>query len=138
MRKVNINREKLLAILRENLAKHIDNYNQALEEYKQALLVEIQEKRESLNSQLDKLENGVNNGNLEPLLFLDVHFEVDKPHSHEENYREMIQTFELEVNDVVELDSKEFSQYVMDKWDWNEQLKNQRIFYATKQLNFAK
>lgn len=139
MRKVNINRKELLAKLETNLIQHVENYNEAVKEYKQAALVDIQEKKNSVKKSLDELEKKVSASKTPVTLAVadNLYFEIKPPVSHEGDYKEIIQLFQWEVNDTVELDSQEFSQYILDNWSWKGELENSRTFYATKQIAFS-
>jgi hypothetical protein len=104
---VNVSRKELLAKLKENLAVHQKDYEEACVGYKTLLersLVEFLTKCKSLN------EDGV--------LKLQIP-NPSKPVSHEKEYREIIDMMEVSVDDVINLDSESFKAYFKNEWAWS-------------------
>jgi hypothetical protein len=95
-----VSKDKLLNILRENRAKHLQLYGDALEgariEYRKLLVNEI--------SKIDSGETVEGSARLR----------LSK--SHEEEYNETIGMLEMSVEDKITLTRHEFQNYVQDKW----------------------
>lgn len=140
MRKVTVNRKDLLVKLEANRIKHTADYNDAVEEYRKTALLDIQAKKDVISKQLDELASKVKDSKEPEDLSIkeNLYFDVKPPVSHERDYAEIIEMFKWSVDDNIELDSAEFSQYVLDNWTWAKDIENSRIFYATKQIGFAK
>lgn len=138
-RKVTVNKTDLLTKLTENKSKHIREYNSAVAEYKKLAQLELKDKQEKIVGALQKLLEKVKSseGPVTLVIDEDLFFDLNPPVSHEEDYNEIIEMVKWEVEDKIELDSIEFTQYVMDNWAWKEELKNTRTFYASKQIGYG-
>ena len=104
MHSINMNREELLAIVRENKEKHITDYNESVEDYKNAV-VKIAE----LNVKI------ANSGNINEMTFKS--FPI-APNSYVNEYVKAIRMLELSVDDVIEVEEDVFNQLVLDEWAW--------------------
>jgi hypothetical protein len=100
-RKILVNKEQLIKQIKENKATHIEEYEKAVVAYKQEAL-----------KQLSKLTEKANNGYLK----LDLH--LITPVNNSDNYDKIIEMFEWEVADEVELTQDEFKEYVQDENDF--------------------
>ena len=136
MRKVEIKKLDLLVKLQENRHKHVAAYNQAVVDFKEASLLEIERKKKHLNKLFVDLIKKVESEEKPVQLYINgnLSFDISPPVSNEEDYSRLIAMFEMEVNDTVELDSTEFSQYVLDDWKWKQALENQTLMYASKKF----
>ena len=100
-RQIKVNKQKLIDKIKENRKKHIEEYDKAVIAYKKEAL-----------KQLDKLRIKAVKGDL--VLRLDL----VTPVNISEDYSKIIEMFEWEVEDVVELEQNEFVQYVQDETDF--------------------
>lgn len=108
MRSVKIDKKKLLAIVRENKEKHINDYNESVEDFK-ALAVKI------TNANLEL----VNTGDLAKISR--VKSIPQAPVSHEKEYERAIRMLELSVEKEIEVAEDIFNQLVLDEWAWKNQ-----------------
>ena len=97
-RNVTINKEKLINTLKENKSNHIKDYEEAVEAY----IIEVNTQLKDLKKRIDKGE-------------LDIQLALIKPVNSSEKYDEIIELFNWELNDTVELTKSEFDDYVLDK-----------------------
>ena len=105
MREVNINKENLLKIVRENLIKHINEFNESVADYKKLVL-----KISNENLKLAKTAN------LEE--FTKIRTLPYGPISYEDSYNSAIRMLELSTDTTIKLTNDEFTQLVMDEWNW--------------------
>lgn len=105
MHSVKINREELLQIVRENKEKHIAAYNEAVADYKTAVL-KIAKDNQKLAASQD-LEN-----------FKKIKAVPGAPVSYESSYSRAIRMLELSVEDIIEVEETVFNQLVLDEWSW--------------------
>lgn len=105
MQKVTVKKAELLAKVSANLQTHLKDFSEACDGYREKAMAELTAKFESLKA-----------GNVVELTFDDL----DKPVSHERDYRRAIAMLEMSTSDEIELSSHEFSQYVLDDWQWKE------------------
>jgi len=105
MRSVKINKKELLGIVRENKAKHILEYNEAVNDYKEAA-------RKIVNYNVDK----INEGTLESIA--KCKSILGAPKSYEDEYSRAIRMLELSVEKEIDLDADVFNQLVLDEWTW--------------------
>jgi hypothetical protein len=112
-RKINVKKLDLINKIKENKQNHIKEYEKAVVAYKEAAL-----------KQLAELTEKVNGG------ALNISLDLVTPVNNAENYDKIVEMFEWEVNDVVELEQKEFIEYVQDETDFAVSAKFSNTFYA--------
>lgn len=100
MDEVNLDKKELLAKLKENRAKHVQLYKDALEGF-------YVDRAKVLESALAKIKSGKTPHN-------QINFV--EPVNHESQYDEAIAMLEMSVDKQVTLSRHEFSQYVQDSW----------------------
>lgn len=115
MRSVKLKKSELLKIVIDNKAKHIKEFNEAVKDYKKAVVKLTKE-----NLDLAKT------GDLESIA--KIKSMPQSPTSYENSYSRATRMLELSVDDVIELDKTIFNQLVLDEWDWK------RMFTATTAL----
>lgn len=102
MQDVTVDRDRLLSTVRENRAKHEQDFEDALFQYHFAQKVEVQE-------WMDMLEAGEDFNCVSKLI---------RPQAHLEEYDTAIQMLEFSIEPKIVLEEHEFQQLVMDKWHW--------------------
>jgi hypothetical protein len=102
MKKVNVRACELLIELNRNLAIHEKDYAELEMAYRVELLAK-------LSSMLEDAEAGKD---------VDAYHGIQKPTSHVNSYETAIRMVEMCVDETIELDQREFGQYIMDEWDW--------------------
>jgi len=112
MRDVKVKKLELLSKVKQNREKHIAEYKEAVEGYKEAALDEIQKGVDKLKSQVESLNDG------EMIRLAAVSFHLPVPENHEQDYDQVITMLEMSVDDELTIKSDEFACYVMDNWDW--------------------
>lgn len=105
MRTVKLDRQELLRIVTANKEKHIKEYEEAVVDYKEAVL-KVTAKNHKLAKTRDmaKFE-----------LFENI---PDAPTSYEKEYARAIAMLELSVDQVIEIEDSVFNQLVLDEWTW--------------------
>ena len=132
MRTVNINRDKLLATVRENLTKHVSEYNDAVTQYRSHLVTVLQQNskihQKNIRDAKAALEAGesLEQSNLQRLNSL-----PPMPTSYEDAYTKAIKMLEFSADDVIELTSDVFNQLVLDEWSWKGQFETTTAFYKS-------
>lgn len=104
-RTITIPKDKLLTKLRENQAKHKDEFELAREGFQIELKAELEAK-------LSDLAAGKS---------VKLGFTVRYPDNHYPDYSDVIEELEWDESDVIELDRQEFQWYVQDQWHWRDQ-----------------
>ena len=97
-RTIKINKGALISKLKENKTNHIAEYEKAVKAYK----LEVAE-------QLAKLTKLNEQGELK------IQLDLVRPVNNSENYDKIIEMFEWEIEDEVELTQDEFKEYVQDE-----------------------
>lgn len=105
MKNVTIEKSYVVAALIKNRGAHADAFAEAITGYRKAAIAKVEEL-------LDKLTNGYN-----PQLY--VH--LTKPEDHTEDYERVLRMLTFETSDEVVLSAGDFSRYMEDDWDWQEQ-----------------
>jgi hypothetical protein len=157
---VEIEKERLLSVIRENKKKHISEYEASVKSYEQAKLAYAQEfwaqlseniglVKTSLNEKLETVSEAVLNARAEHekdggkidlkdvnayislSLQPRVQLAVKEPVSHEKEYNIAIRSLELTTAEFIYLDQSNFSKYVLDEWDWKQEFSyNNSILYS--------
>ena len=100
-RTITVLKDKLIEKIKENKAAHIEAYAKAVIAYKEQAL-----------KQLAALTERANNGELKLTL------QLTTPIDNSANYDKIVEMFEWEVSDKVELGQQEFNEYVQDETDF--------------------
>ena len=114
-RKISVKKDELIQKLEENKKNHIVEYEKAIIAYKEEAL-------KQLNEQIKKAEEGS----------LDIKLSLITPINNAENYDKIIEMFEWEVNEVVELEQKEFIEYVQDETEFALNAKFSNTMYSLR------
>jgi len=98
---IKVKKADLIAKIQENKAKHIEAYAKAVIAYKKEAL-------KQLTDLIQKVEGGD----------MKVRLELTTPVDNKDNYDKIIDMFNWEVEDIVELEQSEFNEYVQDETDF--------------------
>ena len=99
---IKVNKQKLLEVLKSNREEFLTIYEAAMEKYRAAAI-------EKLESMLDAAKNGEK---------IQHSFQLAVPNNYENDFSEAIAMIEWAIGDEIELDSSDFSCYVLNKWHW--------------------
>lgn len=99
-RTVKISKSKLIEKIKENKIEHIKDYQEAVKAY-----------IEEANKQLLKAKSELDNGSFT------IGIRLTTPVNREEEYDKVIEMFNWEVQDEIELTQSEFNEYVHDDND---------------------
>lgn len=102
-RNMKINKAKLIEKVKENKAKHIKAHGAAVLAYQT-------EAMRQLGALVIEIENGAT----------DVRLDLVTPVNNRKNYDRIIQMFEWDEADIVELTQDEFKEYVLDETSYNQ------------------
>lgn len=100
-RTITVDKTELITKIKENKDNHIKEYKKAVVAYKKEAL-----------KQLLALTNKVKEGDMT------IRLDLITPIDNSENYDKIIQMFEWDVNQEVELEQREFTEYVQDETDF--------------------
>lgn len=114
-RTVKISKAKLIEKIKENKLNHIKEYEEAVVAYV-----------EEANKQLIKAKAELDNGSLK------IQIHLTTPINRSEEYDKVIEMFEWEVQDEIELTQSEFNEYVHDDNDSSRNAKVANSFYSSK------
>jgi hypothetical protein len=103
---INVNKSDLIEKIKANKQQHIIDYQQALIDYKEEAL-------KQLKFLLKKANNGDTN----------IRLNLIQPVDKTEEYDKLILMFTMEVETIVQLESREFNQYVHDDTDFAREAK---------------
>lgn len=120
---VNVDRKKLIVVLKKNLDKHIREYQDAMNNYRLALIGDCEKV-------LSRLNYGMSDEELAK-----VRVDFVPPQSHIEEYQQVIDILTVSVDENVSLDSHAFQAYYKDNWHWKKQFSMSAQLYATKAMS---
>ena len=116
-RTIRVKKAELIAKIRENQANHVKAYEEAVVAYKTEAL-----------HQLQLLTEKANNGDLS------LRLNLVTPVNNNDNYNKIVEMFEWEVDEIVELEQNEFNEYVQDETDFAIHAKMSNSAYLSKGL----
>ena len=119
---VNINRDELLAIVRDNKEKHIEQFKESIADYKKAALQIAKDNLALVRT--GQVEEIAKVKNMPP-----------KPVSFENEYNRAIRMLELSVDEVIELQQDVFNQLVLDEWHWKQAFVSNSTIYKSFSFN---
>ena len=97
-RTIKVNKNQIIEKIKENKAAHIEAYNHAVIAYKEEAL-----------KQLAELTQKAQDGDIK------IRLNLITPIDNSERYDEVLEMFQWEVDEVVELEQSEFTDYVQDQ-----------------------
>lgn len=100
-----VEKSKLLNILKGNRAKHIEKYKIAKRKFRAAVIKQMKEN-------LEKAEAG---GDLE------LRINLSKPTLHVEEYDNVIGLLELAKDEDIDVSTQDYKQFCLDQWNWSQQ-----------------
>lgn len=107
MRNVTVDKSELISILKGNMSAHREAFEEAYDEYGKAVIRNLEN---TLKAAKEKSPQEVK-----------LTFNLVCPQDHTEDYERALHMLELEVNDTVRLDEREFAELVQDDWGWKGQ-----------------
>ncbi len=113
-RTIKVRKADLISKIKANKELHIKAYQEAVIAYKEEAL-----------RQLAELTERANNGDL------NITLKLIAPIDNADDYDKVVEMFEWEVDDIVELEQNEFNQYVQDETDFAIQAKASNSFYLS-------
>ena len=113
-RTIKVNKQQLIDKIKENKENHIREFEKAKVAYKEEALKQLAE-------QIKKVEEGA----------LDAKLNLITPIDNSVNYDKIVEMFEWEVDEVVELEQSEFLEYVQDETEFARNAKFSNTFYAS-------
>ena len=125
LKSVKVNRDELLAVVRENKEKHIWEYNEAIEDFKQVVL-KLQEKnvKIAMKNRLKAKAGDVDN-------FERLESIPSKPTTYEAEYTRAIRMLEMSVETEMEIEAQVFNQLALDEWSWKNNFTVSTSMYKT-------
>lgn len=118
MNQVNVKKEQLLKILKENRAKHVSDYKEALEDYRAAYI-------EVLQKNIEIAQSGA-----EDMIPVDE-INLPEPQCYAKSYDTAIGMLEISVDETVQLNEIQYRQYVNDEWGWSDSFKLSNSTYSS-------
>lgn len=116
MHNINVNKDTLIDILKDNRKKHEELYDEAVQGYH----IEVCEKLEDALRRASCGEKYITN------------LEMSKPVHNLKDYNRVIGMLELATETEIELNSNEYDQYVNDEWHWTGMTNSINSIYAAK------
>lgn len=115
METVKLKKSELLAHLRTNREKHRSIFLKAQDKYRELAIKELDAMLAEAKAG-KKIRRAVN---------------LVSPEDHTRDYDRVIKMVKMSVEDVIEVNEMEFSCYVMNRWDWQNQFVGSISGYAS-------
>jgi hypothetical protein len=107
---ININRNILLAALRDNLDAHTAEYLEALQDYRVLIIRKLH----------DAFEQAKLVG---PADAAKITVQFNPPQDHRVDYKDAIEMLEFSADEIINLDQESFKAYVKNEWSWTQSFK---------------
>jgi len=108
-RSVNVLRLDLITALKENLAIHQAEYAEAVQDFRAKVLRDLKAKTKEVNAATDAQLVQITSLGINP------------PQNHETEFTEMIEMFEMSVDEKINLDHQSFKAFFKNDWPWKKQ-----------------
>lgn len=108
-RSVNVKRQDLLVALKSGLETHSAQYQEALGDFRAKVLHDLKQKTKEVTRASDK-----------DLVSIQTLY-ISPPQNHEQEYLEMIDMFEVSVDETINLDHQSFKAFFKNEWPWQQQ-----------------
>ncbi|MDB2687323.1 hypothetical protein N9Y42_08935 [Mariniblastus sp.] len=139
-REIEVDRKKLIDALKANRERHIAQYNEAVEGYRDAAL-EIVNKAKALavarmERNFEKIRIDLENFNPDDgasdriTLIQSETVDLPVPRNYSKDYDAAIDIAEWDVNDKLKLSFAEFQCFVRDEWDWTNAFVSNSAMYV--------
>jgi hypothetical protein len=115
MKTVRLRKSELLEKLGANRDKHKEIFLEALDGYKKAII-------DALESRLADAKAGKR---------IDTYINLEQPIDQTKEYDRVITMLVMSLDDEIELDERQFAQYVMDDWSWKSQFLATNSVYSS-------
>lgn len=123
MEPVLVEREKLIAKITANRAKHIATYEAALIGWRKKLAAALHEFGKKYVAISAKVMAGK-----DPQYPSLPH--KPKPESYVKHYDQVIGMLKMSVEKTVKLNAQDYARYILDQWEWSEQFANSTVGYG--------
>lgn len=117
MQKVTLDKVELLGVLRQNREKHVTEFKEADTGYREAVV-----------EALEKTLAAVRAGEMTSASLMAA-AALRKPENHTKDYDRAIRMLEMSQDPTLVLEEEDFSQYVLDEWNWKEQFVSSTLAY---------
>ncbi|MDA8309802.1 MAG: hypothetical protein M0Z46_04180 [Actinomycetota bacterium] len=113
---VKVNRDELLKVIEQNRAHHHEVFEKALGKFREAVLEDFEAKIEILRK-----------GKIP-----DTYLRLTRPEDHTGTYDTVIGMLKMSTDEVVELGTDEYANYVQDQWSWTRQFRSTAASYGVR------
>jgi len=121
MKPVRMSKYKLVDKLKLNRTKHETDFVSAMEEYRKEVLKKLRALTKTMKACDDS-----------ELAGLDLYVTLTRPQQYLNEYDCALAMFENTLDDEIELNEREFRQYVLDEWSWKESFVGSTGLYNIK------
>jgi hypothetical protein len=115
---INVNRETLIKALEANLADHRKEYREAVENYRIAVMADLE-------AALNDMERAKTDNEIRSIQ-VKFHF----PMNYESQYVEAIDMLKFSVDENIQIDQQTFQSYVKNEWAWTNGFKALNSTYS--------
>lgn len=119
MKTIKVNKTELLTIIKKNRDNHHAVYEEAFEGYRKECIRILEQNLVALKSGKKVI----------------VSFYEQAPQDHTNEYNLVIRMLEMDVDETVDLDQQQFSNYVDDNWNWKQNWTTSNTKYAASLSN---
>lgn len=105
--KIKVEKEKLLAIVKENRAKHATTHEEAVKKYRELVV-------ENLEKALVEAKEGKK---------FTTDLELVQPVAFVQEYDRAIGMLEMSLDETITIDVNDYTKLVEDRWQWSNQFK---------------
>ena len=121
MQRIKVEKSKLVRILQKNRDAHHDIFIEAQKGFRKAVI-------EALEMRLKQARDGKR---------IEQYLNLPEPVDRTRDYDRVISMLKMDLTDTVELSETDYSQYVLDDWEWKRQFLGTNRAYSVMAANLA-
>ena len=121
MPRIRVEKSKLLRILQKNRYAHHDIFIEAQKGFRKAII-------EALESRLKQARDGKR---------VEQYLNLPEPVDRTRDYDRVISMLKMDLTDMIELSESDYSQYILDDWDWKRQFVGTNRAYSVMAAHLA-
>jgi len=115
---IRVPKGELVDKITSNRAKHIQEYEEAVDGYRDMVFVEYDKYLSKIKSALDQVKN--TDIPIENIKLYFKHPDLPKPESHEDEYSTVLGMLSMTIDDYIDITTSDYRQYIEDNWSWTE------------------
>jgi len=119
MNEIKVNKQELIATIKDNLKKHkVD--------YEEALILRREKIKNIFKEEIKKIDGDKSYQTNVEFIYSEL-----KPKNNTKSYEKALQKLEMSVDEFIELSDEDFNELVLDEWHWKREFLTSSLRYKS-------